>query len=243
VLRDHHAESGGGRPTEGWSIFAMVDFRRYTALRALTEVQPLPSNGPAVTIRVLKRPGASIVLIVAVAALLATVAGCGGGSSEPEVADLPAQAETDASATGTAPSGARDPQDILVDFTRCLREQGVDVPDPDFNASPEEARKRLEEAGIDLDDPRVQKAFQTCQPLLLGILQSLTPEQVQAFRDAIVDYARCMREHGVDLPDPDFSGGLNIFGDAVDPTDPAFQAANEECSKIFRDIPNPFAEQ
>ena len=181
-------------------------------------------------------------LFVVVAVLAATAAGCGGSNDEPQVADLPAQANTETAAPETTPSAARDPRDILVDFTGCLREQGVDVPDPDFNATPDEARKRLEEAGIDLDDPHVQEAIRTCQPLLLGILQSLSPEQVQAFRDAIVDYARCMREHGVDLPDPDFSGGLDIFGGAADPSDPAFQAANEECSKIFRDIPNPFAD-
>jgi hypothetical protein len=184
----------------------------------------------------------TIALVLAAAVLAVAAAACGGSDDEPEVAELPAAADTGEPENGATTDAARDPRDILVDFTRCLREEGVDVPDPDFEADPAEAREQLEEAGIDLDDPRVQEAVQTCQPLLGGILQSLTPEQVQAFRDAIVEYAECMREHGIDLPDPDFSGGLDIFGGAVDPSDPAFQEANEECSEIFGDLTNPFAE-
>jgi hypothetical protein len=185
----------------------------------------------------------TIALVVAAVALVAAAAACGGSDDEPEVAALPAAADTGEPETGATTDVARDPRDILVDFTRCLREEGVDVPDPDFDAAPGEARQRLEEAGVDLDDPRVQEAVQTCQPLLAGILQSLSPEQIQGFRDAIVEYAKCMREQGIDLPDPDFSGGFDIFGGAADPSDPAFQAANEVCSDVFSDLENPFAEQ
>lgn len=185
----------------------------------------------------------TIALMLAAAVLAVSAAACGGVDSEPEVAELPAAADTGEPETGATTDAPRDPRDILVDFTRCLREEGVDVPDPDFEAAPGEARERLEEAGIDLDDPRVQEAVETCQPLLAGILQSLSPDQVQAFRDAIVEYARCMREQGVDLPDPDFSGGFDIFGGAADPSDPAFRAANEACSGIFSDLTNPFAER
>jgi hypothetical protein len=188
------------------------------------------------------RRSRGIALLLALATLGVAAAACGGSGSDPEVAQLPAESEAAPPSTATTPSGSKDPRDILVDFTRCLRDQGVDVPDPDFGATPGEAQERLREAGVDLDDPRVQAAIRTCQPLLLGILQTLTPEQVQAFRDAIVDYARCMREHGVDLPDPDFSKGLQLFGGSVDQSDPAFRAANEECAKIFQGLGDPFAE-
>jgi hypothetical protein len=184
-----------------------------------------------------------IALLPAFAVLAAAAAGCGGSGSEPEVAELPEAAETaQVEGATTTTAAPRDPRDALVDFTRCLREQGIDIPDPDFDATPAEVRERLREAGIDVDDPRLQAAVRVCQPLLVGILQSLSPEQVQAFRDAFVEYARCMREQGVDLPDPDFSGGFDIFGGAVDPDDPAFQAANEECARIFRELANPFEE-
>jgi hypothetical protein len=188
------------------------------------------------------RRSRGIALLVALATLAVAASACGGSSSDPEVAQLPAQSDAAPPSTATTLSGSKDPRDVLVDFTRCLRDQGIDVPDPDFEAAPGAMRERLREAGIDVDDPRVQAAIRTCQPLLLGILQTLTPEQVQAFRDAMVDYAACMREQGVDLPDPDFSQGFQIFDGAVDPSDPAFQAANEECAKIFQGLGDPFGE-
>jgi hypothetical protein len=184
----------------------------------------------------------TIAFVLVAGTLAATAAACGGSNDEPEVAELPAAADTGEPETGATTEASRDPRDILVDFTRCLREEGIDVPDPDFEAAPGEARDRLEEAGIDLDDPQVQEAVQTCQPLLAGILQSFSPEQIQAFRDAFVEYAQCMRDQGIDLPDPDFSGGLDIFGGEIDPSDPAVQAANEVCSEVFGDLTNPFAE-
>jgi hypothetical protein len=189
-----------------------------------------------------KRLVQTIAFVLASGVLAASAAACGGSDDEPEVAALPAATETGEAPTGATTEAVRDPRDILVDFTRCLREEGVDVPDPDFEAAPGEARERLEEAGIDLDDPHVQEAVQTCQPLLAGILQSFSPEQIQAFRDAIVEYAECMREQGIDLPDPDFTEGFDIFGGAADPSDPAFQAANQVCSDVFSDLANPFAE-
>jgi len=127
-----------------------------------------------------------------------------------------------------------------VAFTGCLRDQGLDIPDPDFTASPVEARKSVEAAGIDLDDPAVQEKIDACRPILLGILQTLSPEQIQGYRESFVAYAQCMRSSGLDVPDPDFTQGLDLFGGAIDPDDPAFAEADAECRKVFDDAPNPF---
>ncbi len=180
-------------------------------------------------------------LVAAVLALGAIAAGC-GGSDAPEVAELPTvpQVTETAATTGTAEPG--DAQDILVEFTGCLREQGLDIPDPDFTASPVEARKSIEAAGIDLDDPAVQEKIDACRPILLGILQTLSPEQIQGYREAFVAYAQCMRSSGLDVPDPDFTRGLDLFGGSIDPDDPAFAEADAECRKVFDDSPNPFEE-
>ena len=53
---------------------------------------------------------------------------------------------------------------------------------------------------------------------------SISPE------DAMLAFARCMREHGVDMPDPDFSGGGGVFraggpGSGIDPGSETFQKA------------------
>jgi hypothetical protein len=54
--------------------------------------------------------------------------------------------------------------------------------------------------------------------------------------DRMVRFAECMREHGIDMPDPDFSdapGGRRGFvqriGEGFDPDDPDFKEADEAC--------------
>ena len=176
------------------------------------------------------------------AALLATaavlVASACGGSDDDEsdgVASLPA-----ATAPATTAATQEDARDLLVAFTRCLREEGLDVPDPDFSLSPEEAREQFRDSGIDFEDPAVQEAVAACRPLLAGILQAFSPEQIEAFRDAAVEWADCMRDRGIDVPDPDFTAPLGrIFGE-LDEDDPDFRAANEACDDVFEDLGNPF---
>jgi hypothetical protein len=53
--------------------------------------------------------------------------------------------------------------------------------------------------------------------------------------EAMLDFAECMRDHGIDFPDPQFEdgGGMTIgIGpeSRVDPSDPDFQDAQEECA-------------
>ncbi|MFQ5425752.1 MAG: hypothetical protein ACE5EV_01575, partial [Gaiellales bacterium] len=135
----------------------------------------------------------------------------------------------------------RDARDILVAFTQCLRDVGFDVPDPDFSASAGETRRALEERGVDVDDPAFDEAVRTCEPALAGILQAFTLEDLERFNDASVEYASCMRENGIDLPDPDFTQGItSLFGENFDVTAPGFDEADEICSPIFDAVPDPF---
>ncbi len=51
----------------------------------------------------------------------------------------------------------------------------------------------------------------------------------------MLDFAKCMRDHGVDFPDPTFNsdgGGLQVQmgGPGMDPESPAFKSANDACS-------------
>jgi hypothetical protein len=47
-----------------------------------------------------------------------------------------------------------------------------------------------------------------------------------------VKYAQCMRQHGIDMPDPQFSGNgaIQRLGGNVDPTSAEFQAADKACN-------------
>jgi hypothetical protein len=56
-------------------------------------------------------------------------------------------------------------------------------------------------------------------------------------QDQALAFSRCMREHGVNLPDPTFDGGgvmMKIDGDSgFDPSDPKFEEAQKACGSAF----------
>lgn len=79
------------------------------------------------------------------------------------------------------------------EFARCMREHGVDVPDPEPG-----------QRGITVKEPNPEKAKpaqEACRHLLPngGAPERMDPEQLDRAREQ----AKCMREHGVDMPDPD----------------------------------------
>ena len=59
-------------------------------------------------------------------------------------------------------------------------------------------------------------------------------------QETMLEFAACMREHGVDMPDPDFSGGgarmqFRAGAGGVDPESPTFQKAQEACQEILEE--------
>ena len=59
-------------------------------------------------------------------------------------------------------------------------------------------------------------------------------------QETMLEFASCMREHGVDMPDPDFSGGgarmqFRAGAGGVDPESPTFQKAQEACQEILQE--------
>jgi hypothetical protein len=194
-----------------------------------------------------------ILLLLALAAALAVVAaGCGGGSSDAEGAEVADVADESGGGGDeqkpTTTEAPEDPEEALLAFTECLREHGIDVPDPEFDDSGRgRMRMQLGESGIDPDDPKFRAAQEECRPLLASIRGQFTEEDRQRMQDAALEFARCMRGKGFDVPDPDFSGEgpgggavRQFFGD-VDADDPKFRAAQEECSEAFEGLGGPLA--
>ncbi len=53
-------------------------------------------------------------------------------------------------------------------------------------------------------------------------------------RDASLQFARCMRSHGVsNFPDPSARGGIDIGGTGLNPQSPAFQSARRACESLL----------
>jgi hypothetical protein len=155
------------------------------------------------------------------------VASLGGGSGD--------------RAGGATPSA--DPEEALVEWAECMREHGVDVPDPQID----------EDGGIEIGigappggggavrdavgPEEFEEANRECQDLLPegGPGGVIDPEEEAEMRDRILEWAQCMREHGIEVPDPTFEDGpgggslVRVGGDGMDPNDPEFQAAEEAC--------------
>jgi hypothetical protein len=82
-----------------------------------------------------------------------------------------------------------------------------------------------------LNSPQYRKAQDVCRSLLpsgyTAAAGSLTPQQQAQY----LEYARCMRAHGVsNFADPT-SSGLSLSG--VDPNAPQFQAAQNVCRSLL----------
>jgi hypothetical protein len=135
----------------------------------------------------------------------------------------------------TAGSGDRRAEfrEATLKFARCMREHGVDMPDP----KPGEGG-RIVFGGPGTgpqDQAKMEAAQKACQEILESVRPpELSPEQEEQFKQRALDFARCMREHGIDMPDPQFQDGGRITqrmeGD-IDPSSQRFRDAQEACGR------------
>jgi hypothetical protein len=155
-------------------------------------------------------------------ALALTVAACGGGDKRGGVASL-----GDGKATSTtSPGGSSDPMQADLAYARCMRQHGINLPDPKTDAN---GRTNWGELPIDPDDPKFQAARQACRQYREngGQAQRPNPQQQQE----MLAFVRCMRRHGINMPDPTPDGGFPDRGRGISPRpdDPKFKAAERAC--------------
>jgi hypothetical protein len=137
------------------------------------------------------------------------------------------------SAEAGSPQQAREEfQEARLDFSRCMRENGIDMPDPQPGGG-----MVLGGPGNDVDPgtANFREAEEECRKHMEGVEPpELDAEQQQEFQDAALAFARCMRGEGIDMPDPQIDGGRVRMrvgpGEGMDRDDPAQQAAFEKCS-------------
>lgn len=180
---------------------------------------------------------------------LALIAAACGGSSENGVASLEDDTEPLAAGDEIAQGEDNEPADeidqdqALLDFTQCMREQGIDIPDPEVDTDGNLRPSRPEPGTFERSE--VQAAREACSELLDGVTFGFRDRDRTEIEDTLLEFAACMRDNGYDMPDPDFSvesgqgggpGGGGPFGE-IDRNDPVFQAATEACEDIFTDLP------
>jgi hypothetical protein len=155
-------------------------------------------------------------LAAALAATLAA-AGCGSGSGG-----------------GSSTNSATSARDAQVKFAQCMRQQGIDFPDPDSQG------RILIQAGpgsnLNPDSPQFKTAQKACQKYQPRPSGNFDRANVQKMEAAALKYAQCMRAHGVNFPDPKFQEGgakMTFGGPGMNPNDPNFKAAAEACSRLM----------
>ncbi|WBB65942.1 hypothetical protein [Micromonospora sp. WMMD812] len=151
--------------------------------------------------------------------LALTLSACGASGEEPAVATAGGGG---AQAASASPAAQLSDDERRLRFTECMRENGVDVPDP------EPGGERLFRFDGKTDPEKVEAAMGKCRQYLPngGEKLKLDPEQVERLRKL----AACMRENGVpEFPDPQPDGGIQLRLDVVNMKDPKVKAAMEKC--------------
>ncbi|MBE1486385.1 hypothetical protein [Plantactinospora soyae] len=150
------------------------------------------------------------------------LAGCGPSDSGAGVAT--AGGGPEAGPTVSASAAALSNEDRQREFAKCMRENGVDMPDPE----PGQGGVRIQRKPGD-DREKMEAAMEKCRSLLPngGEGMKLDAEQIEQLRLM----AKCMRENGVpDFPDPGADGTIEFKGGAgFDRDNPTFQAAMQKC--------------
>jgi hypothetical protein len=152
----------------------------------------------------------------------------------------------DVAATEVDADAAND--EAILEFSQCIRDNGIeDFKDPVVNADGSiEFSFAGGGSGSEADRDVMREAFESCQEHLEGLAFGPGSFDLTEIEDTMLDFSVCMRENGVDVPDPDFSnlipgrGGSDesdgdIFGGALDLDDPDVVAAIEVCQEVFGD--------
>jgi hypothetical protein len=173
--------------------------------------------------------------IPAVLALVVSACGGGGSGGDDGVASIDGNGER-----GDAAQSAASSEEALLDFVECLRDQGVDIADPQVDADGNLVLNPEAPAGVDAaeqseaDHARFRDDYEAAQEVC-----GEPPEDAVAgfdhgdeaeHDDNQLAYAQCMRDAGFDVPDPDPSDtGDREREEELDFDDPAVQAADQQC--------------
>ena len=118
----------------------------------------------------------------------------------------------------------------VLEFAQCMREEGINFPDPTFDI---DGNPQFDNLEIE-NEEEFERAFENCEDILRNALPEqfdLDPEVEAALVDASLEFSQCMRDQGIDFPDPkpgEF--GFFAFRDAdIDFGSEAVQEAFEIC--------------
>ena len=172
----------------------------------------------------------------ALAAVAALVVACSSAAAGPQVASLGGHHGGAAGPPGITTAQAD--QDML-NFTRCMRAHGVNMPDP---------RHIPGHTGLSLQFPGATPAASTrtataacthfMQPIIRAKQAGAAAATSPARLAALTSYARCMRAHDIAMLDPTSFGALNLgrvpgISSDFGRYSPQFRAADAACRHLL----------
>jgi hypothetical protein len=175
----------------------------------------------------------------AVLVLSGLLAACGGGGSGSGIASISGK---DQAGKTSSKKGAskQDAQDAFRSYAQCMRKHGVDMPDPKFSKNGSVSINAAPPGGSGDPNqgpsPQFQAADNACKHFIDDAVNSSgnkpDPEQQEKMKEAALAFAKCMRDHGIDMPDPVFSGDGRVSQQLTgNPNEAKFQAAQKACQK------------
>jgi hypothetical protein len=152
-----------------------------------------------------------IAVLAALGIMASSLAACGSGDN-----------------TASAGNDRDKAEKARLEFSRCMRQHGVDLPDPKQGPG----GGVLIQGTPNLDTPQGRRAMDACQKYLEAARPKLSAADKAKFRDAFVKFSACMRKEGIDLPDPTQGGGGQRFRLRLN-GDPRTRKAMDKCRKLI----------
>jgi hypothetical protein len=162
---------------------------------------------------------------LALAGLLLAACGSDGDGADAGSDDVASASDDETNQQDMSDDQADSEQELL-DWVECMRDEGVDIPDPTRDADGNlvingdgfsigggdgPSTNDAGDSGGDDDEPSItpeqmEAGEEVCgQPPGLGP-GDISDEDLQAMQEDALEFAQCMRDEGVeDFPDPDFS--------------------------------------
>lgn len=162
----------------------------------------------------------------AITGLALAVTGCANGSSDGKKdaagsgKDGGSGSSSESSSGSSSVSGSGADADRAVKMRQCLREHGVDAPDPEPGQDP-----RGMTLGGGADPQKMQEAMKECGMGGPGSGKEPTQEE----KDKELKWVRCMRENGIQLKDPEYNGGMKSAIEIPAGQEKTFEDAQKKC--------------
>jgi hypothetical protein len=157
------------------------------------------------------------------------VAACGGSPKKP-----PSSSSSGETAQGSPGAAA-------YRYSACMRTHGVtNFQDPHVSQNGNQVKVAIHVDPQITGSPAFKSAQQACAHILPGVGNGPTQAQIRAHGDAILAFAKCMRQHGFPrFPDPNSQGQLPpsaLAKAGINLQQPAIKPAADACVSVTHGI-------